>query len=53
MKYEYREVTVICDEKLPKLFANERIASVSISPPLPCMLLIIEKTIPFKSRIKK
>lgn len=58
MKYEYKEVVRYWNEKFPKLKNNEQIVSAIIDgagggfvPPI--MILVVQKSIPFKSRIRK
>lgn len=58
MRYEYREVNRFWAEQFPKLAANEKIVSASIDGPgdpyhPPVMVIVIEKSIPFYSRIRK
>lgn len=57
MKYEYREHIRYPGESLPKLKSNEKIVSSCIQNAGPwnmqTMILIIEKEVPFISRIRK
>jgi hypothetical protein len=57
MKYKYTEVIRHWHDDFPKLNNNEKIISAAIQegrgmfPPI--MILLVEKTIPFISRIRK